>query len=109
MECQLAQAADDEAVEAVFFLRQDGRGSHRLDRLSTFLQLAREQEPAGIIASTYLPHLGALIVRAHPALIRQLIARPEVEIACANRGTGAVPLETGPEAVIPAMKQLPIW
>src|SRR6185503_3188924 len=45
LECQLAQASGDQAVEAVFFLRQDGRGARRQDRLSALLKLAGERQP----------------------------------------------------------------
>ena len=98
LECQLAQASGDQAVEAVFFLRQDGRGARRQDRLDALLKLAGERQPAGAVNSTYLPKLGALIVRACPTIIRQLIAQPEVEVACANRSGAGILLQTGPEA-----------
>jgi hypothetical protein len=98
LECQLAQASGDQAVEAVFFLRQDGRGARRQDRLSALLKLAGERQPAGAVESTYLPKMGALIVRACPTIIRQLIAQPEVEVACANRSGAGVLLESAPEA-----------
>lgn len=98
LERQLAQAEGDELIEAVLLLRQDGHSSQWQEQLNTMLQLVREHEPAGTVESTLLPRLGVLIVRARPAIIRRLIAQPGVDIASANRETGAALLRSAPEA-----------
>lgn len=80
LERQLACAADDQLVEAVLILSDGERGS-----AASLIERARADEPAAAIDTSFLPRLGALIVRACPRLIRRLIAQPEVELACANR------------------------
>jgi hypothetical protein len=86
LERQLTQAAEDELVEAVLLLRQSDQPGQAWSPGPALLQRVCGSEAAQAIESTYLPRMGALIVRACPPVIRQLIAQPEVEIACANRG-----------------------
>jgi len=85
LERQLAQAAVDEPIEAVFLLREyDNAPPSRASVAALLKRVCRSEHPSPV-ESTYLARMGALIVRACPQIIRQLIAQPEVEIACANR------------------------
>jgi hypothetical protein len=89
LERQIANAADDELVEVVLLMREPSRTTRPPEATDKLLKRMCGNEPPGTVESTYLPRIGALIVRAPASVIRRLIAQPEVEIACANRGTGA--------------------
>jgi hypothetical protein len=92
LERQLALAADDEPVEAVLVLRQERKPMRSQSSATALLKRVCGNVPAASVESTYLPRLDILIVRARPCVIRQLIAQPEVEMACANQGEYAAAL-----------------
>ena len=94
LERQLALAADDETVEVVLVLRQDGEAPHLQSTATALLERVRENGAATPVESTYLARLGILIVRARARVIRRLIVQPEVEMACANHGEHAAALAT---------------
>jgi hypothetical protein len=85
LERQLISAASDAPVEAVLILRRDDAGAPCVVTPDSLLKRVCGSLPDAILDSHYLPRLGVLIVRACPGIIQQLIAQPEVAIACANR------------------------
>ncbi|HEX9370733.1 MAG TPA: hypothetical protein VF897_06985 [Roseiflexaceae bacterium] len=86
LERELAQAAEDQPIEVVLLLRES-RGPRT--SVAALLRRARRGAGPGVVESSYLPRMGALVVRACPRIIRRLIAQPEVELACANRVAAA--------------------
>ena len=88
LERQLASAADDETVEAVLVVRQNGVDRERPSNPSVLLRRIYRDEPAGTVECTVLPRLGVLIVRAHARVIRRMIAQPAAAMASANRIIG---------------------
>jgi hypothetical protein len=85
LEQQLASAADDTLVEAVLLFRDAGPNLKRDANPQLLLKRASGNAWGAAMRFTYLPRIGALIVRASPAIIRRLIAQPEIAVACANR------------------------
>jgi hypothetical protein len=94
LERQLISAASDAPVEAVLILRRDDTGARCVATSDSLLKRVCGSDPDAVLDSHYLPRLGVLIVRACPSIIRQLIAQPEVAIACANRTEVGQPAPT---------------
>jgi hypothetical protein len=69
----------------VLILRRDNAGAPCVVTPDSLLKRVCGSQADAILDSHYLPRLGVLIVRACPGIIQQLIAQPEVAIACANR------------------------
>ena len=91
LEQRLISAASDAPVEAVLILRRDEAGTRCAITSDSLLKRVGGNDPDAVLDSHYLPRLGVLIVRAYPSIIRQLIAQPEVAIACANRAEEGQP------------------
>jgi hypothetical protein len=91
LERQIAQAANDQPVEAVLLLRQSSAGVPLPISPAALVEHVRGNGPANTVETNYLPWVGTLIVRARPCLIRRLIAQPEVIIASVNRVGSAAP------------------
>jgi hypothetical protein len=100
LERQLAQAAADEPIEALFLLGQQDEAPPTRASVTALLKRGCRGEDSSGVESTYLPRMGTLIVRACPQIIRRLIAQPEVEIACANRGELLVTPSTSSQAAL---------
>lgn len=79
---QLDAAEAHDLVEAVLLLRQGEAGAG--EPIDVAALIGRAGGPADAELS-YLPRLGALIARAEPQVIRDLIGQPEIQVASANR------------------------
>ena len=89
LERQLDAAKGDEPVEAVFLLKSDVQNKRPIDVEALMKRVSDQSDE---IEMNYMPRVGALIVRARPQVIRQLIGQPEVEMASANRIEGDIGL-----------------
>jgi hypothetical protein len=86
LERQLAAAREDEPVEVVLLLREPEAGERPADAGALLERVCGKSADA--VELNYMPRIRALVVRARPQVIRQLISQPEVEMASANRLEG---------------------
>jgi hypothetical protein len=89
LERQLDAAQDDEPVEAVLLLHADDQARPPIDVAEL---IGRAGGHDGEAELSYLPRIGALVIRARSQVIRLLISQPEVEMASANRLHGDIDL-----------------
>ena len=83
------------SVSAILTCKVTDR-THIQEDLTSMVQSVAAEAHEEVEKLEVFPHIAALRVRAHPPLIRALLARPEVERA--NSGLTQAPFALGPKA-----------